>query len=157
MAGANTDSLHLRLAHKLGYPRFKTNHQHYHEYFWPEAEALLKDAGFVVERAKGIFLFPFWGVPGVGHVVRHITDHDAEFVEAMRVLGERAGPEFAYCYITRAQGTVAIKAKKRGPNEPRFSECERVYCGESWKFFSVTDSIFPREKKTGKYLPRAHS
>jgi hypothetical protein len=42
-------------------------------------------------------------VPNVDQHVRALTDNDPEIVEALRVLGERAGPELAYCAIVRAR------------------------------------------------------
>ena len=36
-------------------------------------------------------------------VVREVIDDDEEFVEAMRVLGERAGAEYAYVGVVRAR------------------------------------------------------
>ena len=54
-------------------------------------------------RTAGIFLYPYWGVPGVDEVVRKITDEDPQFVELMRLLGERVGAEYAYCSVVLAQ------------------------------------------------------
>lgn len=100
---ANANSLHQRMNAKLGYPYFKTNYQHLRELTWQEVQAALDSAGFDIERAEGIFLYPYWGIPGVDEHVRSINDDDPEIVEAMRFLGERAGPEYAYCSMIRAR------------------------------------------------------
>jgi ubiquinone/menaquinone biosynthesis C-methylase UbiE len=103
MNGANTDSLHHRLSRSLGYPYFKTNYQHICEYSFKETTDILKQHGFEIEQAEGIFLYPYWGVPGVDEHVREVTDDDPELVEALRLLGEKGGPDLAYCYILKAR------------------------------------------------------
>ncbi len=118
MTAANADSLHQRVNFKLGYPYFKTNNQHIHEYPWPRVRAIVEAAGLEIECAEGIFLFPYWGIPGVDHHVRDVMDNDAELVEAMRVLGERAGPDFAYCVILRARKGGLGRAGSAGARDP---------------------------------------
>lgn len=103
MNSANSNSLHQRVIRKLGLPYCRTNYHHIHEPSWNETRSLLKDADCDIEQAEGIFLFPYWGVPGVDHSLRTINDNDPEIVETLRVLGERAGPELAYCFILRAR------------------------------------------------------
>jgi SAM-dependent methyltransferase len=99
---ANRDSLHEIIARKLGMPEFKTNYQHIQEFTFAETRALLEERGLSVADAQGILLFPFWGIPLLDAAVRGLTDEDAELVEVLRVLGERAGPEFAYAFVVRA-------------------------------------------------------
>jgi ubiquinone/menaquinone biosynthesis C-methylase UbiE len=99
---ANRNSLHEIIARKLGMPEFKTNYQHIREFTFAETRALLEERGLSVVDAKGILLFPFWGIPLLDEAVRGLTDDDAELVEVLRVLGERAGPEFAYAFTVRA-------------------------------------------------------
>jgi SAM-dependent methyltransferase len=99
---ANRDSVNQILTTKLGYPEFVTNYQHVKEFSYSETIDLLGRHGFEPSRSAGVFLYPYWGVPGVDEVVRKITDEDPQFVELMRLLGERAGAEHAYCSIVLA-------------------------------------------------------
>jgi SAM-dependent methyltransferase len=99
---ANRNSLHEIIARKLGMPEFKTNYQHVREFTFAEIRSLLEERGLSIADAKGILLFPFWGIPLLDAAVRGLTDEDAELVEILRVLGERAGPEFAYAFTVRA-------------------------------------------------------
>ena len=96
---ANRDSLHQILTRKLGYPAFLTSFQHFKEFNVAEMTTMLEEEGFLVMSTAGIFLYPYWGVPGIDNIVRHITDEDAEFVEMTRVLGERVGAEYAYTSV----------------------------------------------------------
>ncbi|MES2975097.1 MAG: class I SAM-dependent methyltransferase [Pseudomonadota bacterium] len=105
MTVANRDSLNQFITRKLGYPEFVTNYQHVKEFSYRETLDLLLHARMEVVRTAGIFLFPYWGVPGIDGVVREITDDDAETVELMRVLGERAGAEYAYASVILARKT----------------------------------------------------
>jgi SAM-dependent methyltransferase len=100
---ANTGSLNQVMARKLGYPEFKTNYQHIAEFSLAQTTALLNAAGFEPEHADGILLFPYWGLPGIDEHVRTITDEDPEVVEILRVLGRRAGPEYAYAFAVLAR------------------------------------------------------
>jgi SAM-dependent methyltransferase len=99
---ANRNSLHEIIARKLGFPEFKSNYQHIREFTVDEIRSLLTDCGLSIAEAKGILLYPFWGVPYLDDAVRTITDEDPEMVEILRILGERAGPEFAYAFTVRA-------------------------------------------------------
>lgn len=90
---ANRDSLNQRLTRRLGFPDFVTNYQHIREFGWAETRGMLAATGLAPERTDGIFLYPYWGVPGLHQAVRHLTDEDPEIVEAMRDLGRRAGPD----------------------------------------------------------------
>ena len=105
LTSANPDSLHLRMTRALGYPTFRTNWQHLREYAYEEVVALLMDLGFEIEDRAGIFLYPYWGVPGVDTKARQPTDHDPGIVDMMRELGERAGPEYAYAFTVIARRT----------------------------------------------------
>jgi ubiquinone/menaquinone biosynthesis C-methylase UbiE len=96
---ANRDSVHQVLARKLGYPEFLTSFQHFKEFNVAEMTTMLEEERFIVLSTAGIFLYPYWGVPGIDNIVRHITDEDAEFVELTRLLGERAGAEYAYTSV----------------------------------------------------------
>jgi SAM-dependent methyltransferase len=111
---ANRDSLNQRLTRRLGYPEFVTNYQHIREFGWAETRGMLAAAGLVPARADGIFLYPYWGVPGLDQSVRALTDDDPEIVEAMRDLGRRAGPDYAYA--------IAVSARKPSPGSARAAE-----------------------------------
>ncbi len=101
--GANRNSLNQIVNRKLGFPEFLTNYQHIREFTFDEFTALLVAAGFEIERSGSILLYPYWGIPGIDEIVRHIMDEDEEMVEVTRVLGERAGPEYAYTFIVSAR------------------------------------------------------
>lgn len=96
---ANRASLNQVMTRKMGFPEFKTNYQHIREFDMAETRRLFADAGFSIEREGGLFLFPYWGVPGVDQQVRHIIDNDAEVVELHRLLGRAVGAEHAYCSV----------------------------------------------------------
>ena len=103
VTAANANSLHLVMTRKLGYPAFKTSFQHIREYAFEEVCDLLRKAGFVISRSHGMFLYPYWGVPGIDQIARTITDSDPELVELMRELGRRVGPEHSYLFVILAQ------------------------------------------------------
>jgi ubiquinone/menaquinone biosynthesis C-methylase UbiE len=100
---ANTDSLHLIVTRKLGYPPFKTSSQHVNEFSFGETRDLLQAAGFAIARCGGIFLYPYWGVPGIDPIARPVVDNDLEFVALMRELGRRVGPEYSYLSVLLAE------------------------------------------------------
>ncbi|CAH0277607.1 class I SAM-dependent methyltransferase [Roseomonas sp. CECT 9278] len=100
---ANSDGLNQRIARRLGTGAFVTNYQHLHEFTWGETQSMLRAVGLRAERADGIFLYPYWGVPGVDDAVRHLTDDDPEIVAAMLELGRRAGPDYAYAFAVLAR------------------------------------------------------
>ncbi|MBR0669778.1 class I SAM-dependent methyltransferase [Neoroseomonas soli] len=99
----NRDGLNQRISRKLGSGEFVTNYQHLHEFTWAETQSMLAAVGLRAERADGIFLYPYWGVPGVDDTVRHLTDDDPEIVAATLDLGRRAGPEYAYAFAVLAR------------------------------------------------------
>jgi SAM-dependent methyltransferase len=100
---ANSDGLNQRISRKLGTGAFVTNYQHLNEFTWGETQSLLHAVGLRAERADGIFLYPYWGVPGVDDAVRHLTDDDPEIVAAMLDLGRRVGPDYAYAFAVLAR------------------------------------------------------
>ena len=99
----NANSLHLVMSRKLGYPTFKTSFQHIREFTFDEVCDLLQQAGFVMSRSEGVFLYPYWGIPGIDQIARPIADSDPELIEVMRELGRRVGPEHAYLFIILAE------------------------------------------------------
>nr|WP_246522773.1 class I SAM-dependent methyltransferase [Neoroseomonas eburnea] len=100
---ANRDGLNQRISRRLGSGEFVTNYQHLQEFTWAETQSMLAAVGLRAVRADGIFLYPYWGVPGVDEAVRHLTDEDPEIVAATLELGRRAGPEFAYAFAVLAR------------------------------------------------------
>jgi SAM-dependent methyltransferase len=100
---ANRDSLHLVVNRKLGYPDFATSFQHIEEFSFAGLKRLVEDHGFQVKGSAGMFLYPYWGIPGVDGIVRSAMDNDPELVELMRVLGARVGAEHAYEFALWAQ------------------------------------------------------
>lgn len=99
---ANRDSLNQLIARKLGFPPFLTSYQHIREFTLAEFEALLAERGFAVTERKGIMLYPYWGIPGIDGVVRHITDDDPEIVEILRDIGAKIDPRHAYTFVVSA-------------------------------------------------------
>jgi SAM-dependent methyltransferase len=102
---ANRDSVNQVLTRKLGYPEFVTNYQHIREFSYAETLSMLDANQLQTKKTRGIFLYPYWGVPGVDEIVREVTDEDPEFVELMRKLGEKVGAEHAYCSVVLARKT----------------------------------------------------
>ncbi len=100
---SNKNSLNQLLTRALGYPTFSTNHQHVREFTPDEVFAMLDAHGLDVVDTAGIELRPYWGVPGIDHVVRDMVDEDEELVAALSELGRRAGIEFAYIGVVTAR------------------------------------------------------
>ena len=100
---ANRNSLHLVMTRKLGFTEFRTNHHHIREFNAGEARQLLADAGYTVQRHGGIFLYAYWGIPGIDQIVRHLIDDDPEVVELHRKIGRALGAEHAYTSVFLAR------------------------------------------------------
>lgn len=105
LTAANTDSLNQVISRKLGTGEFVTNYQHVREFSYPEMKSILGAHGFQVIRAGGLFLYPYWGIPGVDQYVRSVTDGDREVVDLTRRLGRLVGPEHAYSFALLASKT----------------------------------------------------
>jgi ubiquinone/menaquinone biosynthesis C-methylase UbiE len=95
----NRDSLHLRVNRMLGYQDFKCSFDHVKEFTFQEAVSMLTQVGFEIKDTKGAFLMPYWGINNVDSSVRHLTDNDPIMLEMLRELGDRAGAEYAFCFI----------------------------------------------------------
>jgi SAM-dependent methyltransferase len=100
---SNRDSLNQILTRALGYPTFLTNHQHVREFTFAEVAAGLDREGLDVVETGGVELRPYWGVPGIDHVLRERLDEDPDMGEALRELGHRAGVEYAYVGVVLAR------------------------------------------------------
>jgi len=100
---SNRDSLNQILTRALGYPTFLTNHQHVREFTYGEVVDMLDREGLDIVETDGVELRPYWGVPGIDHVLRDRLDEDAVMVEALRELGRRAGVEYAYVGVVLAR------------------------------------------------------
>lgn len=104
LSSPNRDSLHLRVNRKLGGTDFVCSGDHIKEFTYPEMVALLCDHGFTIESSEGVTLMPYHCVEGVfPAAIADAEDRDEEFIEWLRILGRRAGPEFAFCYIILAR------------------------------------------------------
>jgi hypothetical protein len=58
---------------------------------------MLRAAGLHVIRSDGLILSPGWALPGIGGAMGPLEE-DPEFIEAARLLGRRAGPEYAMAF-----------------------------------------------------------
>ena len=97
------DSLHLRVNRMLGHKDFTCCFDHIRELTYEEARHLLLEVGFKITDTAGLFLKPYWGIPGVDVHVRHLTDNDPVMVDMLKELGRRCGPEYAFGYLIKAQ------------------------------------------------------
>ena len=106
LTSPNRDSLHLRMARALGQPEFLCSMDHVRELSFTECRTLLQKTGFVITETSGVFLMPYWGIQGVDGPVRTLTDTDADMIALFRDLGRLVGPEYAFCYVIRAEKLV---------------------------------------------------
>jgi 2-polyprenyl-3-methyl-5-hydroxy-6-metoxy-1,4-benzoquinol methylase len=104
LSSPNRDSLHLRLNRKLGRSDFMCSGDHIREFSYSEMTDMLTAKGFDIADARGVTLMPYHYVEGVfPDGVKALEDQDAEVVDWLRVLGQRAGPEFGFCYVILAR------------------------------------------------------
>ncbi|MBI3435698.1 MAG: class I SAM-dependent methyltransferase [Proteobacteria bacterium] len=103
LTSANSASVHQVVATKLGFPPFHSNYQHIREFSFPQAQEMLARHGFSLARSGGIFLYPYWGIPGIHEKVGEITDNDHDVVELFRALGRQIGPQHAYAFAILAR------------------------------------------------------
>ena len=106
LTSPNRDSLHLHMARALGQPEFLCSMDHIRELTFTECCTLLQEASFIITETAGVFLMPYWGIHGVDGPVRTLTDTDAETIALFRDLGRRVGPDYAFCYVIRAEKPV---------------------------------------------------
>jgi anaerobic magnesium-protoporphyrin IX monomethyl ester cyclase len=99
----NRNSLHLRVNRMLGYKDFTCSFDHIKELTFKEAEKLLLEVGFKITNASGVFLQPYWGIPGIDEHVRHLTDNNPTMVNMLKELGQLCGAKYAFCYVIKAE------------------------------------------------------
>jgi SAM-dependent methyltransferase len=92
----NRDSLPLRALRRLALPTPGR------AFSVLELTGMLRAAGLSVVRSDGLFLSPGWALPGAVGALGPLEE-DPEFVEAARILGRRAGPDYAlaFCLLAR--------------------------------------------------------
>ena len=92
----NRDSLPLRAMRRLALPTPGRG------FSAPELTGMLRAVGLTVTRSDGLFLSPGWALPGASGALAPLEE-DPEFVEAARILGRRAGPDYAlaFCLLAR--------------------------------------------------------
>ena len=103
LSSPNKDSLHLRINRALGYQDFRCSFDHIREYTYEEMCNLLEMTRFKIAETKGCFLMPYWGIQSIeNQKLRKLTDNNQDIVEMLRLLGDRVGAEFGFCYIIEA-------------------------------------------------------
>lgn len=113
LTSPNRDSLHLRVNRMLGHGDFMCSIDHIKEFSFREMMAMIKQAGlYAIDNGwdtAGIFLMPYWGIPGMSSDIRQLSDNGLAMVELMRQLGQIVGPEYAFCYVIRAIKPMEVK------------------------------------------------
>lgn len=95
----NRDSLHVRMARRMGREVPFCAHDHTHEFGHAELDKTMKRSGFVKVAERGVGFVPYWGLEALfdpGDRIRALTDNDAEVIGWMDAIGARC-PEFAFC------------------------------------------------------------
>lgn len=97
----NDDSLHKRVARKLGLAPPFCSSDHTHEFGFAELRRILTTAGFAVEDSRGVAMMPWWAMESeFGHRIRALTDNDEELLGWLRDLGHGA-PHLAFIQCHR--------------------------------------------------------
>jgi SAM-dependent methyltransferase len=96
LTAPNRDGLAMRALRRLGLP------QPGPAFSIAEVTGMLRAAGLHVVRMDGIMLSPGWALPGVDRGLGPLEE-DPEFVEAERLLGRRAGPDYALAFALLAR------------------------------------------------------
>jgi len=99
----NRDSLHVRMARKLGFEAPFCANDHTYEFGYEELDRILDGQGFDKVAESGVGLAPYWALENViGGRLRHITDNDPEVLEWLQSMGRRC-PEFSFCQVKAFQ------------------------------------------------------
>ncbi|MGG5808062.1 class I SAM-dependent methyltransferase [Falsiroseomonas sp. CW058] len=91
VTATNRESLPLRALRRLALPMPKRG------FSVQELTGMLRAVGLHVIRSDGLLLSPGWALPGIGGAMGPLEE-DPEFVEAARLLGRRAGPDYAMAF-----------------------------------------------------------
>ncbi|NGM24049.1 class I SAM-dependent methyltransferase [Roseomonas stagni] len=94
----NKDSLPMRALRRLDLPVPAGG------FSVQEVTGMLRAVGLTVIRSDGIFLSPGWALPGASAGLAPLEE-EPEFVEAARLLGRRAGPDYALAFALLARKT----------------------------------------------------
>ncbi|SFK87967.1 class I SAM-dependent methyltransferase [Falsiroseomonas stagni] len=92
----NRESLPLRALRRLGLPVPGRG------FSVQELTGMLRAVGLTVIRSDGLFLSPGWALPGAAAALAPLEE-DPEFIEAARLLGRRAGPDYALAFALLAR------------------------------------------------------
>jgi SAM-dependent methyltransferase len=92
----NKDSLPLRALRRLGLPVPGRG------FSVQELTGMLRAVGLTVMRSDGIFLSPGWALPGASAALAPLEE-EPDFIEAARLLGRRAGPDYALAFALMAR------------------------------------------------------
>lgn len=104
LSAANRDSLHLRTNRLFGRDDLPDADDDLCAYGYSEMQAMVRDAGFIEERAIGVTLMPYHGVEGLfPEPVRQAENDNADFNAMLQILGRRAGPDYAYGYVMKCR------------------------------------------------------
>lgn len=99
----NRDSLHVRMARKLGFEAPFCANDHTYEFGYEELDRMLDGQGFDKVAESGVGFAPYWALENViGGRLRHITDNDPEVLEWLQSMGRRC-PEFSFCQVKAFQ------------------------------------------------------
>lgn len=99
----NRDSLHVRMARKLGFEAPFCANDHTYEFGHEELDRMLDGQGFDKVAESGVGFAPYWALENViGGRLRHITDNDPEVLEWLQSMGRRC-PEFSFCQVKAFQ------------------------------------------------------
>jgi len=102
----NRDSLHCRIARKLGLEAPYCSSDHVHEFGFDELLRTVTSAGFRLDRSRGVHLAPVWALEGViGSALRRLTNDDEDVNEWLNAIGASAPPELCFIQCHRFVAT----------------------------------------------------
>lgn len=98
----NRDSLHCRMARKLGFEAPYCSFDHIHEFGYRELIDHVESIGFERVHSLGVGLLPYWTLP-LPPEIRRLTDSDTEVVEWFERMGASVPVEFSFiqCHLFR--------------------------------------------------------